>query len=98
MRSILSNEKYRGVRLNLEAGQLKLQTHNPEQEEAEETVDVAYTGDEMSIGFNVGYVLDVLNVIDTETVQLTVTDPNSSAIMTNMGQDDNRYVIMPMRL
>jgi DNA polymerase-3 subunit beta len=59
---------------------------------------VTYGGDEMSIGFNVGYVLDVLNVVDTETVVLAVTDPNSSAIMTNKGQDNNRYVIMPMRL
>ncbi|MEJ2308423.1 MAG: DNA polymerase III subunit beta [Gammaproteobacteria bacterium] len=96
--SILSNEKYRGIRFTFGENALTLVANNPEQEEAEETVDVTYTGDAMSIGFNVGYVLDVLNVIETETVLLTVTDPNSSAIMTNKGQDDNRYVIMPMRL
>jgi len=96
--SILSNEKYRGIRFTFGANALTLVANNPEQEEAEETVDVSYDGDEMSIGFNVGYVLDVLNVIDTETVHLTVSDPNSSAIMTNQGQDENRYVIMPMRL
>ena len=96
--SILSNEKYRGIRFSFAENILTLVANNPEQEEAEEAVDVTYSGDEMSIGFNVGYVLDVLNVIDTETVLLTVTDPNSSAIMTNKGQEDNRYVIMPMRL
>ena len=96
--SILSNEKYRGIRFKLSAGLLHLQAHNPEQDEAEEEVEVDYSGDDLTIGFNVGYVLDVLNVIDTETVLLTVTDPNSSAIMTNKDQEDNRYVIMPMRL
>lgn len=96
--SILSNEKYRGIRFSFAEDALTLVANNPEQEEAEETVDVSYSGDEMSIGFNVGYVLDVLNVIDTEEVELMVSDPNSSAIMTNKGQNENRYVIMPMRL
>ena len=66
--SILSNEKFRGVRLNLANGLLKITANNPEQEEAEEIVEVMYEGDELEIGFNVSYVLDVLNTLKTEDV------------------------------
>ncbi|MGE0625100.1 MAG: DNA polymerase III subunit beta [Pseudomonadales bacterium] len=96
--SILSNEKYRGVRLILDGEQLTVQANNPEQEEAEEQVPVAYDGDRMEIGFNVSYLQDVLNVLDTEQVQLSVSDANSSALIEGMGQDDAVYVVMPMRL
>jgi DNA polymerase-3 subunit beta len=96
--SILSNEKYRGIRLILEADQLTIQANNPEQEEAEEVVAVGYSGERMEIGFNVSYLQDVLNVLDTETVSVSVADANSSALIEGVGNDEAVYVVMPMRL
>lgn len=96
--AILSNEKYRGIRFSFSENSLMLIANNPEHDEAEEILEVAYTGEEMSIGFNVGYVLDVLNAIDTEVVQFRLSDPGSSCVVTNKDRDDCRYVIMPMRL
>ncbi|MBZ9558692.1 MULTISPECIES: DNA polymerase III subunit beta [Modicisalibacter] len=96
--SILSNEKYRGVRLNLESGNLRVLANNPEQEEAEENVAIEYDGDAMEIGFNVGYLIDVLNALDNERMQMILSDPNSSAIMEEPGGGDALYVVMPMRL
>ncbi|MCZ6620260.1 MAG: DNA polymerase III subunit beta [Gammaproteobacteria bacterium] len=96
--SILSNEKYRGVRLIIEGELLTIQANNPEQEEAEEVVAVAYEGDRMEIGFNVSYLLDVLNVLDTEEVRLSVSDANSSALIEGPGREDAAFVVMPMRL
>ncbi len=96
--SILSNEKYRGVRLILDGEQLTIQANNPEQEEAEEQVPVEYDGDRMEIGFNVSYLQDVLTVLDTDQVQLSVSDANSSALIEGIGRDDALYVVMPMRL
>lgn len=96
--SILSNEKYRGVRLILEPEQLTIQANNPEQEEAEEVVPVGYAGDRMEIGFNVSYLQDVLNVLDTESVTMSVADANSSALVEGVGNEEALYVVMPMRL
>ncbi|WP_456268635.1 DNA polymerase III subunit beta [Kushneria sp. AK178] len=96
--AILSNEKYRGVRLNLEAGNLRVLANNPEQEEAEENVAIDYSGSALEIGFNVGYLIDVLSVLDTDQVQLTLSDPNSSALLEAPGGGDAMYVVMPMRL
>ena len=96
--SILSNEKYRGVRLIVEDDQLTIQANNPEQEEAEEIVAVEYQGDKVEIGFNVSYLQDVLSVLDTEQIQLSVSDANSSALIEGVGKDDAVYVVMPMRL
>jgi DNA polymerase-3 subunit beta len=96
--AILSNEKYRGIRFRLSPGLLHLQAHNPEQDEAEEEVEVDYQGDEMTIGFNVGYLLDVLGVIDDEQVHIAVTDASSSALITGGKSMACRYVVMPMRL
>ncbi|AFU99645.1 DNA polymerase III subunit beta [Simiduia agarivorans] len=96
--AILSNEKYRGVRLQLEAGQLTIVANNPEQEEAEETVTVDYTGESMEIGFNVSYLLDVTNVLNTENVKITLADSNSSALLEAPENGDSAYVVMPMRL
>ncbi len=96
--AILSNEKYRGIRFRLGKGLLHLQAHNPEQDEAEEEVEIEYTGDEMTIGFNVGYLLDVLGVIEQDEVQISVIDSNSSSLITEKGSTDSRYVVMPMRL
>lgn len=96
--SILSNEKYRGIRFRLNSSLLHLQAHNPEQDEAEEEVEVSYGGNELTIGFNVGYLLDVLGVIDTETVAFALVDSNSSTLITPADSSECRYVIMPMRL
>ena len=96
--AILSNEKYRGVRLTLDRDSLQIVASNPEQEEAEETVAVDYQGDSMEIGFNVNYLLDVLGVIEGDTVRVTLSDSNSSALLEEAEASDSQYVIMPMRL
>lgn len=96
--AILSNEKYRGIRFRLSNGLLHLQAHNPEQDEAEEEIEVEYQGPEMTIGFNVGYLLDVLGVLDGDQVQVAVIDSNSSSLLTQKGSNECRYVVMPMRL
>ena len=96
--AILSNEKYRGIRLQLASGLLKIQANNPEQEEAEEEVVVNYEGGNLEIGFNVSYLLDVLGVMTAEQVRLTLSDSNSSALVQEADNDDSAYVVMPMRL
>ncbi|MGB2148594.1 MAG: DNA polymerase III subunit beta [Cobetia amphilecti] len=96
--AILSNEKYRGVRLHLEENNLKVMANNPEQEEAEENIALDYQGAGLEIGFNVGYLIDVLGVLDADRVQLTLSDANSSALLEEPGGGDARYVVMPMRL
>lgn len=96
--AILSNEKYRGIRLTLASGLLKIQANNPEQEEAEEEIVVDYNGSGLEIGFNVSYLLDVLGVMGTEQVRLILSDSNSSALLQEADNDDSAYVVMPMRL
>jgi len=96
--AILSNEKYRGIRLVIKSGSVVLQAHNPEQEEAEEELEVSYTGDEIEIGFNVNYLLDALGAIESDQVTLAVVDGNSSCLLREPGNDDCKYVVMPMRL
>ena len=96
--SILSNEKYRGVRIILENNCLRATAHNPEQEEAEEEIEIQYEGDDLEIGFNVSYLLDALNIIRTEEVQITIPDPNSSCLVLPVGEGGCKYVVMPMRL
>lgn len=96
--AILSNEKYRGIRLNLEDSKLRIQAHNPEQEEAEDEVEVQYQGGELEIGFNVSYLLDALAALVSEQVVLTLTDSNSSCLIQEPDKQDCRYVVMPMRL
>ena len=96
--AILSSEKYKGVRLNLSPGQLQISAHNPEQEEAEEELDIDYQGDEFEIGFNVAYLQDALGAIDTEEAELYFTDSNSSCLICPRDTDNLKYVIMPMRL
>src|SRR5690606_7625724 len=97
--AILSNEKYRGVRLLLQDSSLKITANNPEQEEAEEELAVDYQGDgDLEIGFNVNYLIDVLNVLKCENVKINFIDSNSSALLENPDSDEAVYVIMPMRL
>lgn len=96
--SILANEKYRGIRLALKKNSLTLQAHNPEQEEAEEQVEVNYKGDELEVGFNVTYLLEALAAVDGTEVEIGVTDGNSSCLVRAPGASSARYVVMPMRL
>jgi len=96
--AILSNEKYRGIRLLLASGLLKLQANNPEHEEAEEELAVDYSGSALEIGFNVSYLLDALGAMETAQVQITLSDDNSSALLQEAGGGDATYVVMPMRL
>lgn len=96
--AILSNEKYRGVRLLLSDGVLTIVANNPEQEEAEEQVTVDYSGDSLEVGFNVSYLQDVANVINHENIKITLSDANSSALIEEPENSDSLYVVMPMRL
>jgi DNA polymerase-3 subunit beta len=100
--AILSNEKYRGVRLLIQDDVLKITANNPEQEEAEEELGIDYVGDgSLEIGFNVNYLIDVLNVLKGENVKMNFIDSNSSALLENAessGSEESVYVIMPMRL
>lgn len=96
--SILSNEKYRGVRLLLSKGNIKALAHNPEHEEAEESLEVEYGGEEMEIGFNVNYLLDAINAIKTEKLIMTVQSPDSSCLLLPDSEENCKYVVMPMRL
>ncbi|CAI8320875.1 MAG: DNA polymerase III subunit beta [Cellvibrionales bacterium UBA7375] len=97
--AILSNEKYRGVTIQLVNGAMHLAANNPEQEEAQEEVSVAYSGDSLEIGFNVSYLLDVLNVLKSKEIRFTLADSNSSALVEDAsGASKATYVVMPMRL
>jgi DNA polymerase-3 subunit beta len=96
--AILSNEKIRGVRLVFTKNALSIICTNNEQEEAEEGLAIDYDGDPLDIGFNISYLLDVLNHVDSETVTLTMGDSNSSALVQIPGRDDFKYVVMPMRI
>ena len=101
--AILSNEKYRGVRLKWSDNNLDITANNPEQEQAEEVVGVQYTGAELEIGFNVSYLLDVLSVLEQPQVRLSLSDEASSALLENAeapseGEPERLYVVMPMRL
>ncbi len=96
--SILSNEKFRGIRLTLGPDTLTALAHNPEQEEAEEVIEVEYQGPELEIGFNATYLLDVLGTVNTDAVELVFSDPGSSCLIRPAGDASTRYVIMPLRL
>ena len=101
--AILSNEKYRGVRLKFSDNNLDITANNPEQEQAEEVVGVQYSGGELEIGFNVSYLLDVLSVLEQAQVRLSLSDEASSALLENAeapseGEPERLYVVMPMRL
>jgi len=96
--AILSNDKIRGVRLVFTKGALSIICTNNEQEEAEEGLAVEYDGDPLDIGFNISYLLDVLNHVGSETVTFAMGDSNSSALVQMPGHDDFKYVVMPMRI
>lgn len=96
--AILSNEKYRGIRLSLQPETLVIQAHNPEQEEAEEQVGVDYQGQSMEVGFNVNYLLDALGSTDGERVQVGLADSSSSCLIHSPDSQTTKFVVMPMRL
>jgi DNA polymerase-3 subunit beta len=96
--AILTSDKFRGVRWILGGGSLKISCSNTEQEEAQEEIDVAYKGETLDIGFNVGYLVDVLNNVDAAEVECGLGDANSSALFTLPGRNDFKYVVMPMRI
>ncbi len=96
--AILTNEKFRGVRVVLSENSLKLIAANAEQEEAQEEIEVNYTGDPIDVGFNVGYLLDVLNNVHADEIQWSFNDANSSALITLPGNARFKYVVMPMRI
>ena len=96
--AILSNEKYRGVRIEVSPGQLKISAHNPEQEEAQEEVEAETRVDDLSVGFNVNYLLDALTALRDEQVVLALRDANSSALVREASNDRCRHVVMPLRL
>jgi len=96
--AILTNEKFKGVRWVLIDGSLKITCSNNEQEEAQEELDVNYTGETLDIGFNVNYLQDVLNNLDCDEVECALGDANSSALITVPGNENFKYVVMPMRI
>ena len=96
--SILSNEKYRGIRMVISNNNLKLISTNTEQEEAEEELEIDYAKDGLDIGFNVTYLIDVLNNVSDETINFSFADANSSCLITVPNDDNYKYVVMPMRI
>lgn len=96
--AILSNEKFRGVRMVLTQNSMRVICNNTEQEEAEEELEISYTNEPLDIGFNVTYLLDVLNNINTKEVDCSFGDANSSCLITVPGDDRFKYVVMPMRI
>ena len=95
---ILANEKYKGVRVELKPGSVTVQAHNPEQEEAEEEIEVQYDGPAMEIGFNVEYLIAALRALDADQVRLEFRDAASSCLIRDIERQDCKYVVMPMRL
>ena len=96
--AILSNEKYRGIRLDVKGNRIRILAHHPEQEEAEEEVAVKYSGEDLEIGFNVNYLLDALSAVDGDQVEVGLIDSNSSCLIREPGSTSCKYVVMPMRL
>ena len=96
--AILTNEKFRGVRLIVSKEKMSVSANNPDQEEAFDEIKIEYTGDDVEIGFNVGYMLEALNAIASEKVEILLSDPNSSGTLRAPGDEETVYIVMPMRL
>lgn len=96
--AILTNEKFRGVRINLKPGLMTVSANNPEQEEAVDELPVEFEGSEVEIGFNVGYLIDALKAIESQQVDIGLEDPNSSCTLHAPGDTSTLYLVMPMRL
>ena len=96
--AILANEKFRGARLHVQAGLLSVVCSNNEQEEAREELEIAYQGAELEVGFNIGYLMDVLRNVHTEDMQLAFGDANRSTLFTIPNNPNFKYIVMPMRI
>jgi len=96
--SILSNEKFRGLRFQLEEGKLRITANNSDQEQAEDVVPLVYSGNAMEIGFNAHYLLDVVSAIAAKMIRIVFTDSNSGVRIEPVDGDQSQYVVMPMRL
>ena len=96
--AILTSEKFKGVRLNIEPGTLRVASNNAEQEEAVDELDIDYGGDSIEIGFNVTYLIDALNNMNQDMVKIELADSNSSALLTIPDNAAFKYVVMPMRI
>jgi DNA polymerase-3 subunit beta len=96
--AIMTSEKFKGVRLNIEPGVLRVASSNAEQEEAVDELDIDYGGDTIEIGFNVTYLIDALQNMGQEMVRIELQDGNSSALVTNPDDNAFKYVVMPMRI
>src|SRR3954452_24168162 len=96
--AILTSEKFKGVRVNLEPGALRISSSNAEQEEAKEELEIDYAGDAIEIGFNVTYLIDALSNMSVEMIKMELQDTNSSALITVPEQAGFNYVVMPMRI
>ena len=96
--AILTSEKFKGVRLNIEPGTLRVASNNAEQEEAVDELDIDYAGDAIEIGFNVTYLIDALTNMDQDMVKMELADSNSSALLTIPDNATFKYVVMPMRI
>jgi DNA polymerase III subunit beta len=96
--AIMTTDKFKGVRLMLEAGKMIVSASNADQEEASDELDITYTDSELDIGFNVNYLMDVLSNLKTENIQLQFNDSNASALLTLPNDDSFKYVVMPMRI
>ena len=96
--SILANEKFKGVRIDLDDNKLTVSSENPEQEKAKETIDIESTGKTLSVGFNVSYLIDAISACEGEIVNIGLNDENSSALITDPTDPESKFVVMPMRL
>ncbi|QIL71032.1 DNA polymerase III subunit beta [Diaphorobacter sp. HDW4B] len=96
--AIMTSDKFKGVRLNLEPGLLRVASNNAEQEEAVDELDIDYGGDNIEIGFNVSYLIDALTNMSQDMVKVDLSDNNSSALLTIPDNEHFKYVVMPMRI
>jgi DNA polymerase-3 subunit beta len=96
--AILTSDKFKGVRLNIDPGTLRVASSNAEQEEAVDELDIDYSGDSIEIGFNVTYLIDALTNMSQDMVHIALADANSSALLTIPGNATFKYVVMPMRI
>jgi len=96
--AIMTSDKFKGVRLNIEPGSLRVAASNAEQEEATDEIEIDYAGDAIEIGFNVTYLMDVLTNMSQDMVRFSLSDGNSSALITLPDSEDFKYVVMPMRI
>ena len=96
--AIMSNDKYKGVRFALEPNRLTLLARNQEQEESRDELTVDYSGEPLTVSFNISYIIDILNVIDDEWIRITFANSNSSALLEEVSANDSLYIVMPMKL